>query len=140
MTAAIANGTSCLLGLQYADQIVTFKLGHEVLPGITSVPATWHTPGQSMFEFEPPADAGASGPFLMTGDAANSVALSIENPTLVQTIDTFPYRAKGGRTLLMKRLARQRARALFGHAPFPGIGSVSVVNKSEKTFRWYPVY
>ena len=126
--------------MQYADQITTFKLGKPVLPGITSLPATWHTPGHAIFVFDAPADGGAAGPFAVCMDAANHIVLSIENPAIQHVFDIAPKRGVRGRIRLLRKFAKLKARTLFSHAAFPGIGGVSVQSKAEKTFRWWPVY
>ena len=126
--------------MQYKDQLVTFKLGGPVFPGITSVPATWHTPGLSAFKFKSPADAGAPGPFIFGADAVNHKILSVEHPTILHIFDASPYRARRGRVKLLKKVAKRRARVLFSHAQFPGLGGVSVEDHKAKTFRWHPVY
>lgn len=119
---------------------MAFKLGTEVLPGIESwATGTWHLPGHSAFVLPAPADGGAPGPFVFAGDAAGHVQLSVENPTAVHVFDTFPERGARQRVRLMHRLAKTRARVVFAHAAFPGIGGLSVGSKRDKTFVWKPL-
>ena len=118
--------------VQLKSRLETFELGAEVMPGVASVPTTWHTPGHSSFNLT----LGGGPSVFFAGDALGIVALSIENPWFRCRPDSFPEQGVVGRYALLDQLAAEQAIIIPFHARFPGIGRVTPHGPMQ--FTWVP--
>ena len=96
-----------------------FAWGEEVLPGITAIPASGHTPGMTAFEIASQGEA-----LLYLADVTNTPLLFARHPEWQAMFDMAPEQAVDTRRRLLDRAAAQSRCVFFFHAPFPGLGTV----------------
>ncbi len=102
-----------------ASLVRQFAWGDEVLPGITAVQASGHTPGMTAFEI---ASDGESVWFV--ADITNNPLLFVRHPDWQAMFDMAPEEAVATRRRLLDQAAATRQRLFFFHAPFPGVAYV----------------
>ncbi len=103
-----------------AASVRRFGWGDEVLPGITAVQASGHTPGMTAFQI---ASEGESVMFV--ADITNNPMLFVRNPEWQAMFDMAPEEAVATRRRLLDQASADRQRLFFFHAPFPGVAYVS---------------
>lgn len=102
--------------MQVKDQLVTFELGEEPLPGFTTISTPWHTPGHVAYAI-PDGDTK----LLFTGDSLVHRVLAIENPWVAWLVDTTPELTTAGRYELLDMIVKEGWQVLCGHVDFPGL-------------------
>lgn len=110
-----------------ARSAVLYRPGSDVLPGVTALAASGHTPGMSAILVH----SGAQQ-LLITSDAAYSPLLNIDNAWRPGP-DLDPESALQSRRRLFDRAAADRIAVLGFHFPFPGIGNI---RKTDSGYRW----
>lgn len=115
-TFALARDVFTALG----DRVSQFDWGTEVYPGITSIQADGHTPGQSAFRIQSQNDV-----MVFVADITNNPLLFARNPDWTAAFDIDPQRAVATRKRLLDEAADKRTLLFFFHAPFPGLGYVT---------------
>ncbi len=103
-----------------AASVRRFAWGDEVLPGITAVPASGHTPGMTAFQI---ASDGES--VMYVADITNNPMLFVRHPEWQAMFDMNPEEAVATRRRLLDQAAAEHQRLFFFHAPFPGVAYVS---------------
>ncbi|PBB69050.1 MBL fold metallo-hydrolase [Mesorhizobium sp. WSM4312] len=114
-----------------ADRATFIAPGDEVLPGITAVDASGHSPGLLAFLVE-----SGGQRLLIWSDAFLHYVVSIQHPEWHADFDDDKERAIDTRKRLLKMAAEQRLLVAGHHMPFPGLGYIEAVNGS---CRWLPV-
>ncbi|MEM9004251.1 MAG: MBL fold metallo-hydrolase [Cyanobacteria bacterium P01_F01_bin.86] len=114
-----------------AERTTLFQMGDEVIPGIQSVAAIGHTPGQSAFLITSGEDT-----LLTTGDVFFSDPLNLEHPDWEVTFDTDPQQGVTTRHQLLETVNRDRRLLLVPHMPFPGLGHVRT---QGDVYGWEPI-
>lgn len=115
------------LYLQVKDNIKTFEIEEEPLPGFKPILTPWHTPGSVGY-----AIVDGESTLLFTGDAVSHRILTIENPwTNTSAIDFDRDAGPAGRYELLDMVAKERWQLLAFHADFPGL---MYVENSEVNF------
>ncbi|AID30769.1 glyoxylase-like metal-dependent hydrolase (beta-lactamase superfamily II) [Mesorhizobium sp. USDA 4775] len=114
-----------------ADRATFIAPGDEVLPGITAIDASGHSPGLLAFLVE-----SGGQRLLIWSDAFLHYVVSIQHPEWHADFDDDKERAIETRKRLLKMAADQRLLVAGHHMPFPGLGYIEAVNGS---FRWLPV-
>lgn len=114
--APIVLGTQAILGA-LRDQVTTFKIGAEVLPGISAIDTAGHTPGHVSFEF-----AGGDG-LVLLGDAITVPQVFFANPEWTFGFDADPGMASKTRRRVLDDAARGKKRLLGYHWAYPGLGA-----------------
>lgn len=114
-----------------ADRATFIAPGDEVLPGITAIDASGHSPGLLAFLVETGGQR-----LLIWSDAFLHYVVSIQHPEWHADFDDDKERAIETRKRLLKMAADQRLLVAGHHMPFPGLGYIEAVNGS---FRWLPV-
>jgi len=114
-----------------ADRTTFIAPGDEVLPGITAIDASGHSPGLLAFLVE-----SGGHRLLIWSDAFLHYVVSIQHPEWHADFDDDKERAIETRKRLLKMAADQRLLVAGHHMPFPGLGYIESVNGS---FRWLPV-
>ncbi|MYM80874.1 MBL fold metallo-hydrolase [Duganella sp. FT50W] len=109
--------------------LIRYEPGHEVAPGILSVPAYGHTPGHTTYTIR-----NGSRPFHYIGDMINVPAVFALHPEWSVATDMDPASALSVRHHFLETLDND---ALVGgfHFPFPAIGSLVPL---EQGFRFVP--
>ena len=104
--------------------------GEEILPGIQVVEAFGHTPGHMGLEIQSQGQT-----LLHLADAALH-EIHIEHPEWYAPVDMQPEQVVATRYQLLGRAATSRAKVLFYHFDFPGIGYVL---QAGDTWQWRPI-
>ena len=110
-----------------AKSAVLFRPGSELLPGVTTIAASGHTPGMSAILIH-----SGRQQLLITSDAAYSPLLNIDNSWRPGP-DLDPESASQARKRLFDRAATDRIPVLGFHFPFPGIGNIRI---TDGAYRW----
>jgi len=105
-----------------AKSAVLFRPGSELLPGVTTIAASGHTPGMSAILIH-----SGRQQLLITSDAAYSPLLNIDNSWRPGP-DLDPESASQARKRLFDRAATDRIPVLGFHFPFPGIGNIRIAD------------
>ncbi len=101
-----------------------YRWGEELLPGMTAVKASGHTPGMSALEIVSGDEA-----MMFVADITNNPLIFARHPEWQAMFDMDPEEATTTRRALLDRAASDRLRLHFFHAPFPATGFV-VRNKA----------
>jgi len=112
-----------------AKTAVLYNPGGEILPGLTVLPASGHTPGMSALLVHSGREQ-----LLITADAAYSPLLNLENPWRPGP-DLDAEAAAQSRRRLFDRAVAERMLVLGFHFPFPGLGRIRV---DRDAYRWVP--
>jgi glyoxylase-like metal-dependent hydrolase (beta-lactamase superfamily II) len=113
-----------------APQVRTFEPGRPILPGITSLALSGHTPGHVGYEI-----VSRGRRLEDIGDTAHSSVISLARPDWTGGIDEDPPVAAATRRHELERLATNRELIFSPHFPFPGVGRI--IRKGEG-FVWKP--
>lgn len=98
------------------DRLTMMKPGQEVVPGMSVIATSGHTPGHVSFEL------AGDGNLLITGDACTSDVIFFEHPAWHFGFDTDPDVALKNRQMLLDRAAGEKLKMLGYHWSYPGIG------------------
>lgn len=112
------------------DQLTLFGAEEELVPGVQSVAAFGHSPGQHAFLL-----ASGSDQLLFTADAANHFVLHFQRPDWLFSFDAIPELTTATRQQLLGRAADEGLKIVATHLPFPGMGYVV---RSGDGFRFVP--
>lgn len=111
-------------------QVKAFEPGGVVVPGITSVDLTGHTPGHSGYAFE-----SRGKRLLAIGDMAHSYIVSLGKPGWAVGFDKDRVLAANRRTTVLGQLADSGDLIFAPHFPYPGSGRVV---RAGDGFVWKP--
>jgi glyoxylase-like metal-dependent hydrolase (beta-lactamase superfamily II) len=113
-------------------QVRPFDPGRELLPGITPVALTGHTPGHVGYEIV------SNGKRLLDiGDSAHSSLVSLAHPEWVIGYDGDADAGRANRRALLKRLAASHEILFAPHFPFPGFGRIAAKGQG---YQWVPLH
>lgn len=102
-----------------ALQVRAFAPGRAILPGITPVAITGHTPGHVGYRIE------SQGQRLFDmGDTAHSSVVSLAHPEWSIEYDGDDAAGKAARRATLARLATSGERVWAPHFPYPGVGRI----------------
>ncbi len=110
--------------------IEQIALGDEIAPGVITVDAKGHTPGQLAVE----VTSGGEG-LLHIVDVAHIPALHLAHPDWFLVSDNWPAWTGVTRKALFDRAADENLLVATYHFPFPGLGRVA---KEEIGWSWTP--
>ena len=96
-----------------------YRWGEELLPGMTAVKASGHTPGMSALEI-----VSGDAAMMYVADITNNPLIFARHPEWQAMFDMDPEEATATRRTLLDRAAADRLRLHFFHAPFPATGFV----------------
>lgn len=113
-----------------AADVKRFEADKEIVPGLTSVAATGHTPGHSAFMV-----SSGNGKLLVMSDTTNHPALFVRNPDWSAVFDMDADQARATRRRMLDMAASERTQVAFYHAPFPATGYIA---KDGNSFRFVP--
>jgi glyoxylase-like metal-dependent hydrolase (beta-lactamase superfamily II) len=113
------------------DRITQFEIGSEVIPGIRSVDASGHTPGQAAYIV-----GTGEQQLMVTGDVFFSDPLNLEHPDWEVAFDTDSAKGIATRKRILADATASRMRLMVPHMPFPGIGNVRA---EEAHYGWVPI-
>ncbi|MGH8138178.1 MAG: MBL fold metallo-hydrolase [Steroidobacteraceae bacterium] len=111
-------------------QVRPFEPGKPVLPGITPVALSGHTPGHCGYEISSQGDT-----LVDIGDTAHSSIVSLAKPAWTITWDSDKQEGVRTRRQELQRLASRHDLMFAPHFPFPGVGRIEQVGDE---FRFLP--
>ncbi|GGE01018.1 MBL fold metallo-hydrolase [Polymorphobacter glacialis] len=111
-------------------KVKTFAAGGAVLPGITAVDLSGHTPGHSGYRV-----ASGSKTMLAIGDSAHSYIVSLARPGWIIQYDKDAAKTIARREALLAGLATSGETVFSPHFPYPGVGRVT---KAGGGYAWVP--
>ncbi len=112
------------------DQLVLLSGSHEIMPGVTLIPAPGHTPGHLVVELS----AGRERLLVLSDTALHPI--HVEYPDWSTRLDRSAAQAAATRRTIYQRAAESGALVLAFHfAPFPGLGHIQAHGKG---WRWQP--
>jgi glyoxylase-like metal-dependent hydrolase (beta-lactamase superfamily II) len=113
-----------------ADKVTKYGFGKELVPGISSVDATGHTPGHAAFTI-----ASGSGRMLVQSDVTN-IPLFVRNPGWHLVFDMDGAKAEATRRKLFDMAVAEKMLVAGYHFPFPGAG---YIEKDGEGYRMVPM-
>jgi glyoxylase-like metal-dependent hydrolase (beta-lactamase superfamily II) len=103
--------------LPYHDSLIFIEDNREVVPGITAIAATGHSPGHYVYAIH------ILGRTLINiGDLSHHHILLLKRPHWEFQFDYDPIKAAETRIWHFDRIAHERHSVLACHFPFPGLG------------------
>lgn len=112
-----------------ADDIELYEAGAEILPGLTTIAASGHTPGMATFLVHSGADQ-----VLLTADLAYHPVVNIDRPWRPGP-DRDQEAAAAARRRIFDRAAAEGMLVLGFHYPFPGLGRIL---RTDTGYAWVP--
>ncbi len=113
-----------------AEKATFIKTGGDVVPGITSVESSGHTPGHLCYHIE-----SAGKRFLIFGDVTNHYVASLEKPDWHCAFDMDADKAVESRKKILDMVATDKIPCAGYHMPFPAVGHVA---KKGSGYVWIP--
>jgi glyoxylase-like metal-dependent hydrolase (beta-lactamase superfamily II) len=102
--------------------------GEQVVPGITAVDASGHSPGLLAFHVE------SDGRRLMiTADTLTQYVMAVQRPDWYFDMDDLKDQAVATRKRMLELLAAERIPFISFHMPFPGVG---YIERNGAGYRW----
>ena len=111
------------------NDVELYEAGAEILPGLTTIVASGHTPGMATFLVHSGSDQ-----LLLTADLAYHPVVNVNNPWLPGP-DRDKETALTSRRRIFDRAATDRIPVLGFHFPFPGLGRML---KTDGGYAWVP--
>ena len=99
------------------DRLSFVEDGKQVVPGITSLAATGHSPGHYIYAIESRDET-----LIVIGDLSHHEVLLLKRPRWEFAFDHDPVKAAKTRIRFFDQIAQQRHAILAYHFPFPGLG------------------
>lgn len=115
-----------------AADVKRFKWGQEVVPGITAVEASGHTPGHTAFVI-----ASGNQKMMYVADITNTPVLFATNPEWKVMFDMDPDKAIATRKRILDMAATDKIRLSFYHASFPATGFIA---REGAGYRFVPAH
>ena len=112
-----------------ADGIELYEAGAELLPGLTTIAASGHTPGMATFLVHSGGDQ-----LLLTADLAYHPVVNVDRPWRPGP-DRDQEAAATARRRIFDRAAADRMLVLGFHYPFPGLGRIL---RTDSGYAWVP--
>lgn len=110
--------------------IELYEAGAEIVPGLSTLPATGHTPGMANFLIR-----SGNEQLLLTADLAYHPVVNVDRPWLPGP-DRDKDAALASRRRIFDMAAADRMLVLGFHYPFPGLGRML---KTDAGYAWVPL-
>ncbi len=114
------------------SRLAFIKPGEELVPGVTIMDSSGHTPGHICVMLESQGDR-----VLVAGDLANHPVWAIMRPDWHMNLDIDPMAAAATRRRVLSMVADEQILFAGSHMPFPAIGKI--VRADDQGFRYEPV-
>ncbi|WP_184401396.1 MBL fold metallo-hydrolase [Rhizobium sp. BK650] len=111
------------------NDVELYEAGAEIVPGLTTIVASGHTPGMATFLVHSGKDQ-----LLLTADLAYHPVVNVDRPW-VPGPDRDKETALSSRRRIFDRAAAERMPVLGFHYPFPGLGRML---KTNGGYAWVP--
>jgi glyoxylase-like metal-dependent hydrolase (beta-lactamase superfamily II) len=115
-----------------AAQAQLIEAGEELVPGITALDASGHSPGMLAFHIESEGQR-----LLLWADTAIHYVVSLAHPEWHADVDDDKPAAARTRARLLDMAATERLWVAGAHMPFPSVGLVE--RRDGGGYRWVPV-
>lgn len=125
------KGRAALVPYLAAGRVQTFTQGADVFPGIRTIAAPGHTPGQTMYEV-----TSAGHTMLFIGDLIHLAEVQLPMPWITVDYDANEAEAAKTRIETLSTLARTHELVAAPHISFPGLGHIY---KQGNGYAWAPV-
>lgn len=112
-----------------ASNVVLYRAGAEIVPGLATLPAVGHTPGMAAFLVHSGSDQ-----LLLTADLAYHPIINVDRPWRPGP-DRDQETALQSRRRIFDRAAADKLLVLGFHYPFPGLGRML---KTDTGYAWVP--
>ena len=99
----------------YAGRVHEFEFGDEVMPGVTALDSSGHTPGHVSFMVEDEEEK-----LLVIGDLVHFVRIQLPVPEVCVTYDVDPVKAAAARKRIFDLACENGIPVAGMHIPFPG--------------------
>lgn len=116
--------------LPLAERATFIKPGDTVVPGITAVDVSGHSPGLMAFHVE-----SAGTRCMITADTFTQFVMAVQRPQWHFEMDDDKDKAVATRLRMLDMLAAERMLVASFHMPFPGLG---YIEKTQSGYRWTP--
>lgn len=113
----------------FMNDVELYEAGAEIVPGLTTIAASGHTPGMATFLVHSGNDQ-----LLLTADLAYHPVVNVDRPWLPGP-DRDKETAFASRRRIFDRAATDRIPVLGFHFPFPGLGHML---KTDSAYAWVP--
>lgn len=128
-----ANKTGFTLARQsllaYGDRVRTFAPGIEIVPGITAIDASGHTPGHVGYLVK-----ANDKQLLIWGDLTHFTEVQLAAPGIAVTYDVDPKQAIASRQAILAWVADARIPVAGMHIVYPGVGWVHAEDSHSYVF------
>lgn len=113
-----------------AGRATFIKPGDEVVPGITAIDVSGHSPGLMAFNIESEGKR-----VIVTADTFTHYVMAFQRPEWHFEMDDDKDKAVASRKRILDLASADKTMLASFHCPFPGLGWVE---KSQGGFRWVP--
>lgn len=107
------------LGPYLPDAVRTFETEHEVLPGITALPSTGHTPGHTCYVVHSRGEA-----MIIWGDTVHVPEVQLADPDIGMIFDTDSQAGAKSRRRILQRCVDEDLLVAGMHIHFPGFARI----------------
>lgn len=114
-----------------ANKVNHFQPNQEIIPGITAIAATGHTPGQSALRI-----TSGNAQLIVAADVFFNEAFDLEHPKWQTGFDLNPQQAVTTRRRLLDQIVDNRTMVIAYHMPFPALGHV---RSRGDHYEWEPI-
>jgi glyoxylase-like metal-dependent hydrolase (beta-lactamase superfamily II) len=115
--------------LAYGDRVRTFEPGTEVVPGITAVNESGHTPGHVGYLIK-----ANDNQLLIWGDLTHFTEVQLAAPEIAVRFDVDPTQAIASRQAILAWVARENILVAGMHILYPGVGRVHAQGNNSYVF------
>ena len=113
---------------QYAGRVHVFGVGDEVMPGVTAMDTSWHTPGHVSYMLEQDGEK-----MMILGDLIHFPAIQLPIPEVAVVFDVDPAKAIQTRKRVFDYISENNIPVAGMHIPFPGIMSIKKTAEGYET-------
>lgn len=128
-----ANKTNFVIARQgilaYDDRVKTFEPGTEVVPGITAINESGHTPGHVGYLIQSQGEK-----LLIWGDLTHFTEVQLAAPEIAVSYDSDPQQAITTRQAILAWVARDNIPVAGMHILYPGVGRVQAQSSTSYIF------
>jgi glyoxylase-like metal-dependent hydrolase (beta-lactamase superfamily II) len=114
-----------------SNRVNRFQLDQEIIPGITAIAASGHTPGQSAFRV-----ASRNAQLIVAADVFFNQAFDLKHPKWQTGFDLNPQQAAMTRRRLLDQIVDRRTMVIAYHMPFPALG---YIRSQDNHYEWEPI-
>ncbi|MGF1512544.1 MAG: MBL fold metallo-hydrolase [Elainellaceae cyanobacterium] len=115
-----------------AARINQFAPDQTIIPGITAIAASGHTPGQSALRI-----TSGDSELIVAADVFFNEALDLQHPEWQTGFDLDPQQAAASRQRLLNEIAGDRTLVTAYHMPFPALGHIRAAADGAG-YEWEP--